>query len=81
LVDSLCGIIATDKNVVTKEFTAHGVIETSPGMSKGSIQFFTDKSMTYMVDEMKKRCDIDVSKPNMKVVTHINLEKAIDVVA
>jgi hypothetical protein len=57
------------------------VIETSPGMSKGSIQFFTDRSMTYMVDEMKKRCDIDVSKPNMKVVTHFDLEKAIDVVA
>lgn len=34
-----------------------------------------------MVDEMKKRCDIDVSKPNMKVVTHFDLEKAIDVVA
>ena len=81
LVDSLCGIISVDKNVVSKDFSAHGVIETAPGMSKGSIQFFSNRSMTYMVDEMKKRCGIDVSEPNMRVVTHIDLERAIEVVA
>ena len=81
LVDSLCGVFSVDKDVVTKDFSAHGVIETAPGMSKGSIQFFSDKSMTYMVDEMKKRCGIDVSQPNMRVITHFDLERAIDVVA
>ena len=80
LVDSMTGIIAVDRSVITKSFEAHGVIDTSPGMSKGSISFFSKKSMKHVSGSMQARYDIDVSKPNMTVVTHVELDKAINVV-
>jgi hypothetical protein len=81
LVDSLCAVVSVDKSVILKSFEAHGVIELSPGMSKGSISFFSKKNDAFTADNMKKYFDMDVSKPNMTVVTHIDLDKSIEIIA
>jgi hypothetical protein len=47
IVDTWCAIINIDESVIVGSFDAHGVIELSPGMSKGSLQYHSSKSMNY----------------------------------
>ena len=67
--------------MILKSFEAHGVIELSPGMSKGSISFFSNKNDAFTAVNMMNYFGIDVTKPNMTVVTHIDLDKSIEIIA
>jgi hypothetical protein len=37
--------------------------------------------MGYQTALMKEAYGVDFSKPNMKIITHIDLDKAIDIIA
>ena len=77
----MCAFISVDPSVIKKSFDAHGVVEISPGMSKGAVSFFTEKTMQHCAKIMQNEYGIDVTNNNITVVTQIDLEKAIDILA
>ena len=81
IIDTCCAIILIDKTCIKGSFDAYGVVDLAPGMSKGSLQYHSTKSMAYQQDLMKDAYGVDSSKPNIKIITHIDLDKAIDIIA
>ena len=81
IIDTCCAILLIDPSAILGSFSAHGVVDISPGMSKGCLQYHSEKSMGYQTELMKEAYGVDTSIPNMKVVTHIDLDKAIEIIA
>jgi purine nucleosidase len=81
ICDTLCAIVLIDETSILSSFEAFGVVDISPGMSKGAITYYSEKSMKYQIELVKTQFGIDASKPNVKVITKIDLEKAIDIIS
>lgn len=74
------GVLTADASAIEESFKAFGVVDVTGGMSKGSLQLFGPQSGAHQIGKMKE-IGIDVTKQNVEVITKVNLEKCIDVIA
>ena len=81
LVDVSTAVITIDESVILESFDAFGVVETSKGMSRGSISYLSDRSLPYQKDLIRETYGIDASKPNVTVITEIDIDKSIEIIA
>ena len=59
IIDTCCAIVLIDETAIKGSFFAYGVVDLSPGMSKGSLQYHSEKSMAYQQDLMKEAYGVD----------------------
>lgn len=81
LVDTLAAIAVIDPSAILESFQAYGAIDTTNGMNKGAINLYKSDSLRHLEKSMLQKYDIDCSVPNMTVVTQLDKEKTIDLIA
>jgi len=80
LIDTCTAVITIDPSCALKSFEAYGFVDTTNGISKGNLSLLSSKSMPYQRDLVNSMYGVDSSKPNMTVITEIDLNKAIDII-